>query len=299
MKILVTGGAGFIGSHVVDQYIAQGHEVAVIDNLSTGSLKNLHPQARFYNADITDEKNVAEIFADVEPEIVNHHAAQVSVTESQKNPAFTQTVNYQGTVNLLKQPGIKRFIFASTGGAMFSDPASLPATEETPAHPVSTYGISKLSAEQAVKEYAGRNGFSYVILRYANVFGPRQNSHGESGVMAIFAELARAGKQPTIYNKDAIRDYVYVGDIARANLLALTAGAGVYHIGTGIETTNQQVFDAIAKAFNWQVPPRYEGARSGDVARSVLACAKALRELNWQSQITIEKGIELLRDYAL
>lgn len=297
MKILVTGGVGFIGSHVTDAYIAGGHDVVVVDDLSTGSLKNLNPKAKFYNADITDFKQMTEIFAKEKPEVVNHHAAQVSVTESEKNPARTEKINVDGTLNLLKQSGIKRFIFASTGGAMFSDPRTLPANEETPANPLSAYGISKLSAEKAVAEFSQKNNFSHVILRYSNVFGPRQNSGGESGVVAIFCDLARTNDIPTVYSKTATRDYVYVGDVARANLIALSSGNGIYHIATGVETTNQYVFETVRDVFGWKTTPNYQQLRPGELTRSSLDASKAKRELNWKPEVSFKEGVKLIHEY--
>ncbi|PIR87411.1 MAG: UDP-glucose 4-epimerase [Candidatus Harrisonbacteria bacterium CG10_big_fil_rev_8_21_14_0_10_49_15] len=296
MKIIVTGGAGFIGSHIVDAYIAAGHDVVVIDNLSTGRRDNLNPQAKFYEADICDKSALDEIFKTEKPQIVNHHAAQISVTESEKDPANTEAVNYDGTINLLNQPGIERFIFASTGGAMFNDSSQLPASEQTPARPISVYGQSKLKAENAVIEQAEKQNFTPIILRYANVFGPRQNPHGESGVVAIFCDLAQRGGQPTIYRKETTRDYVFVADVVHANELAVKKGSGIYHIATGVETTNQTVFEAVRDKFDWQTNPLYAAARPGEVLRSVLRNNKAELELGWTPQINFTEGIRLIYD---
>jgi UDP-glucose 4-epimerase len=312
MKILVTGGAGFIGSHVVDAYINAGHEVVVIDNLSTGSKKNLNLKAKFYEVDICDAKKIAEIFAIEKPEVVNHHAAQVSVTVSQRDPALTTAVNFQGTVNLLnafsssecasnhdedKDICEKRFIFASTGGAMYSTPKKWPANEDEVPNPLSVYGISKLSAEKAVRESAEKNGFSYCILRYSNVFGPRQNSHGESGVVAVFSDFAKVKKVPTIYRKESTRDYVFVGDVASANLLALKKGQGIYNIATGVETTNEQVFKTISDIFGWHVVPVYTDARPGELFRSVLDATKAKNELGWDWATDFTLGVKKIAEY--
>jgi len=295
MKILVTGAAGFIGSHVVDAYIAAGHDVVVIDDLSTGSKRNLNSKAKFYEADIRNLAKITEIFQIEKPEVVNHHAAFVSVTESEK--AETMEINFTGTKNVVCQPGIKRFIFASTGGAMFNDPKRFPPDEQEPENPASMYGKSKQHAEQLVKEYAASKKIPYVILRYSNVFGPRQNAHGESGVVAIFCNLAGTGGTPNIYGKDTTRDYVYVGDVAKANVVALTTGEGTYNIATGIETTNQQVFETIAQAFSWKATPNYQPLRPGEVTRSALDASKAQRELGWKPRINFEQGVRLIHDY--
>lgn len=298
MKILITGGAGFIASHVTDAYVDAGHDVVIIDNLSTGSIKNLNPKARFYEVDICDAAAVAEVFAQEKPEIVNHHAAQISVTDSERDPEKNERVNHQGTINMLKQPGVKRFIFASTGGAMFSNDGPFPATEEVSARPISQYGMSKLAAEKEVKEYAVRGGFPFVILRYSNVFGPRQNAHGESGVMAIFSDLASRNKVPTIFRREASRDYVYVGDVARANLLALDKGDGeIIHVSTNREITNQQVYEAIAAEFGWQQQPVYKEARPGELFRSVLSNEKAKKVLGWTPKVSINDGLRAIHHY--
>jgi UDP-glucose 4-epimerase len=238
---------------------------------------------------------IAEIFKKENPDVVNHHAAQISVTESQKDPLENEKVNVTGTFNLVTQPGIKRFIFASTGGAMFSNPESFPATEEMIAHPISNYGISKLMAENTIRDNARTGKFPYVILRYANVFGPRQNAHGESGVMAIFSSLASTNKKPTIYGKTTTRDYVYVTDVVRANLLALDKGDNeIIHIATQKETTNQEVYEAVAKEFNWKQEPEYQSLRSGEVVRSVLANKKAKQMLGWTPEVSVEQGLHAI-----
>lgn len=297
MKILVTGGAGFIGSHVVDAYIAAGHQVAVIDDLSTGNKKNLNPRAAFYKADICDLKALAEIFHNEQPEVVNHHAAKVSVTQAEKDPEGTGAVNITGTKNLLalcKEYGVRRFILASTGGAMFSDPAPFPGVETAEPNPISYYGQSKLQAEQVVKA----SGIPYIILRYSNVFGPRQNPHGESGVVAIFCDLAKTGGTPIIYGKDTTRDYVYVEDVSRANLIVLTTEhQDIYHIATRIQTTNQEVFEAVRDAFNWKTNPNYQQLRPGEVPRSALDASKAARELGWKPTISFTEGVRLIHAY--
>lgn len=297
MKILVTGGAGFIGSHIVDDYIKNGHRVFVIDNLSSGSKKNLNPKAKFYKADVRDASALGRIFKIEKPEVINHQAALVSVTASGKNPLETYEVNTLGTINLLiaGAPYIKKFIFASTGGAMYAKPKKFPASEEEKPTPISPYGFSKQLAEEAVIFYAKHLDFAFTILRYANVFGPRQNAHGESGVMAIFSLLASQGKKPIIYRKQTTRDYVYVGDIARANQLALSKGTSqIINIGSGKEVSNQEVYEAVAREFAWRELPTYKPARPGELLRSVLSPKKAKRLLGWQATTDVNTGLHLI-----
>jgi UDP-glucose 4-epimerase len=301
MKILVTGGAGFIGSHVVDAYVAAGHEVVGIDNMSTGSRNNLNPKATFYEADIRDITELRRIIALEKPDVINHHAAAISVTGSAAKPLETYEINVLGTINLLLAglPSIKKFIFISTGGALYSSPAKFPAKETEKPTPLSPYGFSKQLAEEAVMFYCQQQKVKFTILRYSNVYGPRQNPHGESGVMAIFTMLAAAGKQPTIYRKQTTRDYVYAGDIARANVLALSKGTNeIINIGTSRETSNQQVYEAVAKEFAWNQKPLYQPARPGELLRSALSITKAKKLLGWQPIITIKDGLRAIHQNA-
>lgn len=300
MKIIVTGGAGFIGSHVVDAYIAAGHHVVVIDNLSTGNRANLNPAATFYEADIRDQKKMLEIITAERPDIINHHAAQAAVTVSGKSPAETYEVNVMGTLNLLlASTGIRKFIFISTGGAMYGDlGADRKLFTETDApKPFSAYGLSKQVGEQLVAFYAGQMGFEFTILRLANAYGPRQNPKGEAGICAIFSQLLAEKKQPTIYNKDATRDYVFVSDIARANLQALTRGnAMTINIGTGIETSNQHIFEIIAAQYAYSETPAYQPARPGEVKCTALNPALAKTALDWKPSTNLTTGIKHIHD---
>ena len=297
MKILLTGGAGFIGSHVADVYIRAGHRVAVLDDLSSGSRKNLNPRAKFYKGDIRDPKLVRLILKKERPEAINHHAAQVSVVRSVRDPGETMSVNVLGTVNLLSalaESGRKaKFIFASTGGAIYGGPRKLPASEKTPANPLAPYGFSKLLAEKCVRFFAEQGGFPYVILRYANVFGPRQDPAGEAGVIAIFLGLMREGRRPVIFGDGTkTRDYVFVGDIARANFAALRRGEGLaMNLGTGKQVSDLDVFRAAAARAGFKGEPRFAPFRSGETRRISLDARLARRILNWTPRFDLTRGM--------
>ena len=246
MKILVTGGAGFIGSHVVDAYLAQGHDVVVVDNLSTGRKANLNPDATFYQADIRGSE-LEGIFAREEPQIVNHHAAQVDVRRSVADPIFDADVNVTGTLNLLecaRHHGVEKVIYISTGGAVYGEPEYLPCDEAHPIRPLAPYGVSKHTVEHYLFLYRHNHGLPYTILRYPNVYGPRQDPYGEAGVVAIFTKQLLQGEQATIYGDGfQERDFVYVGDCAWANVLALTAGENdIYNLASGEGTTINALF---------------------------------------------------------
>lgn len=301
MKIIVTGGAGFIASHIADAYIAKGHSVAIIDNLHSGFKKNLNPCARFYKTDIRDKKEVEKIFGKEKPEIVNHHAAMISVVESMRNPGNVFDTNILGSVNLLtafgkhKRGPHPKFIFASTGGALYGDPKKIPADENTPIDPLSAYGLSKFLTEKVIEFYAREYHFSYLVLRYANVFGPRQNPSGEAGVVAIFSMEMRKSIRPTIFGDGTkTRDYVYVGDIVQVNVRGLTKGANVaVNIGNSVEVSDQKVFDAIARELHFTKKPIYAPYREGEVYRMSLNASKAKKVLGWKPTVKFDKGIEL------
>lgn len=296
MKILVTGGAGFIGSHIVDKYILLGHQVVVIDNLITGFRKNLHSKAKFYKTDIRDLLKIEKIFQKEKPRIVNHHAAIAEVVKSLRDPLPTLNVNVMGTVNLLLCAGrmrIKKFIFSSTGGAIYGEPNKIPADENTPAIPLSPYGLSKLLNEECIKFYAKNYGFDYLIFRYPNVYGLRQNSKGEAGVAAIFSGLMKNGKRPVIFGDGAkTRDYVYIDDIVKANIIGLNKGRNeIFNLGWGKKISDQKIFDTIAKNLNFKKPPIYASFRQGEVYQIALSAKKAKKVLGWQPQIKLEEGI--------
>ena len=312
--ILVTGGAGFIGSHVVDSYIDLGHKVVIADNLYSGKKTNLNPKATFVKTDIRDAKAVAKLIARYKPAIINHHAAQKSVTHSVSEPAEDLAINGLGLINLIesgRSHGLKRVVFASTGGAIYGDTEQIPTPEETPTFPASPYGITKMLGEHYLRYYRDTFGIESVILRYSNVFGPRQDPFGEAGVIAIFTKKVIGGEAPTIFG-DGLnsRDYIYVGDVAKANIAALDIPLQnktiTINIGTGSETDVNTLYDIVANtAINHfkleSVPQKAKTAagRAGEQRRSCLNNALAGEVLGWQPSISLEEGIILTMEYFL
>ena len=300
MNVLVTGGAGFIGSHLVDRFIADGHTVAAVDILATGKRANVNPQAALYEIDIRSPA-LAAAFEAARPEVVFHVAAHASVSESVRDPMHDAEVNVLGTLNVLQQCaayGVGRFVFSSTGGALYGEPERLPADEEHPVSPLSPYGASKAAAEAYVQTHCALSGIRYTILRYGNVYGPRQDPFGEAGVVAIFANAMMRGQPPTIFGDGSHeRDYVYVDDVVRANVLALAqAEDGVYNIGTGEGTTVAQVFDALAGVTDYGGSPEHAAERPGDVHRIYLDVRRAERGLGWRAAVSLEEGIRCTVD---
>ncbi len=293
-RILVTGGAGFIGSHVAELFIKQGHAVAVLDNLSSGKRENIPQDAEFYHVDITDKEGLQKVFAEFKPQVLNHHAAQISVNRSVREPHFDAEQNILGTINLLEasaRHGVERFIFASTGGALYGDAPTIPSSEDTPVVPLAPYGIAKASAEHYIRFFSAEHGMDAVVLRYANVYGPRQDPHGEAGVVAIFSLKALADEECVIYGTGKqTRDFVYVKDVARASLLALEGKPGTYNVGTGTETSINGLFAEFA-ALNDSLKVSHHDARAGEVFRSVLNAGRANANLGWQAQISLSDGI--------
>lgn len=315
MKILLTGGAGFIGSHVVDSYIAEGHEVVVVDNLFTGKRQNINPLARFYLMDIRSEL-MSDIFEFERPEIVNLHAAQPSVPASVENPLFDANVNILGLLNLLEYSvkyDTKKIIFISSGGAIYGEAETVPMPEEHPTQPASPYAISKLVSEYYLNHYRNYYGLDFTILRYANIYGPRQVPHGEAGVVAIFMDKLLRGEVPTIFHykgepEGMIRDYCYVEDVARANLLALDRGSGeTYNMGTGIGTATTDLYHNIlslmrdhgyAKKSIYDKPHKGQ-ARPGDIRRSCLDIRKAEKQFGWSPEYDLKAGLKKTMNWLL
>lgn len=297
-RILVTGGAGFIASHVVEAYVAEGHTIAVFDNLSTGKTENIPNGVTFFEGDITDRLRVAQVLQEFRPEVINHHAAHIQVGYSVENPHFDATANILGVLNIMEEARqlgtVKKVIMASTGGAMYGD-REVPFNETMLPQPLSPYGISKRSGEMYLYFYFAQYGIPFIALRYSNVYGPRQNPHGESGVVAIFMERILDGKTLMI-NGDGknTRDYVFVKDVARANVLALGYnGTGEFNIGTNTETSTNEVFHKVVEALGADVPEVHGPARPGEQKRSVLDYRKAQRELGWEPQMSFEEGIKI------
>lgn len=300
-RILVTGGAGFIGSHVVDHYVDAGHEVTVVDDLSSGRREFVNGKASFHALDVRSEE-LERVFADVRPEYVNHLAAQMDVRRSVTEPLFDADVNVLGGIRLLEmcqKYGVKKLLFSSTGGAIYGEPDRLPASEQTEAAPLCQYGTSKYCFEQYIKLYRRLYDLRYTILRFPNVYGPRQSPHGEAGVCAILIGLMLQGRQPVLYGHgEPLRDYVYVGDIARACVLALEKGDGaIINLGSGIGTSVRQLFDAIAPLTGFTGEPRLEMLRAGEVERIYTTGDRAAQLLGWKPEVSLSEGLERTAAY--
>ncbi len=296
MKILVTGGAGFIGSNIVDAYIKANHEVLIIDNLSTGKKQNLNPKAKFFEIDITNPE-VGALIDQEKPDILNHHAAQIDVRKSVDDPQFDLRVNVGGIINLLQSTQTHRFkkvIFASSGGAIYGEQVQTAADENHPLNPLSPYGINKLAGEKFFNYYSHLLGFSFVALRYANVYGPRQNPEGEAGVISIFANKILKGDHPII-NGDGkqTRDYVFVGDIVRANLLALKDNVqGVFNVGTGVETDVNYLFAQICTLLDGRFEEKHGPAKLGEQMRSCLNASLLQKTMEFGSFVPMSEGLK-------
>ena len=301
MNILVTGGAGFIGSHIADAYIAEGHNVIIVDNLSGGVLENVNPKAKFYQLDVRSEK-LEDVFQKEKIDVVSHLAAQMDVRRSVSDPKFDASVNVLGGLNIFesaRRHRVKKIIFSSTGGAIYGEQDYFPADEEHPTRPLSPYGITKLCTEKYLFFYKAVYGINHVILRYANVYGPRQNPHGEAGVVAIFCNKMLKGEQPVIngYGKQT-RDYTFVGDVVKANLLALKYdGSNIYNIGTGIEADVNKLFLELRSHLNPSCPEQHAPAKDGEQQRSVISFKKIESELGWKPTVQLEEGLRLTAEY--
>lgn len=296
MNILVTGGAGFIGSNIVDAYLERGHEVSVVDNLISGSLDNLNSKVNFFRMDIRDPQ-MTRIFKQKRFDVVNHLAAQMDVRHSVADPMFDASVNIVGTLNVLEnciKAGVKKVIFSSTGGAVYGEQDYFPADEQHPTRPLSPYGIAKLAVEKYLFFYNAVHGLNYVVLRYANVYGPRQNPQGEAGVVAIFTDKMLKGESPII-NGDGkqTRDYTFVGDVVYANLLALDYDkTDIFNIGTSSETDVNTLFQKLKKATRSSAEERHGPAKNGEQLRSVIDFTKAKNLMGWTPKVSLDQGLD-------
>jgi len=297
-KVLLTGGAGFIGSNVCDLLIDSGYEVVVVDNLRSGKKENLNAKAKFYPVDITDENALEKVFKKEKPDFVDHHAAQASVNFSIREPLEDAKINILGSINLFKlavKYKVKKIVYASSGGAMYGDPNKLPTDENTHPSPSSFYAISKLTAEHYQRVISELNNTENTTLRYSNVFGPRQDPAGEAGVVAIFIGKMLDGEKPTIFGDGKqTRDYCYVGDIARANLLALTTEtkSRAFNIGSGKASSVIDIYEGVKKALKSNVPVAFGPKRLGEVRDIYLDIRLAKEELNWEPKVSLEEGLK-------
>ncbi len=297
MRILVTGGAGFIGSHTVDALVARGGcEVAVLDDLCSGKRDQINPRVRFHHVDLRDPAAVRHAIAQERPEVIFHLAAQMDVRRSVADPGFDAQVNVVGFLNLMeagREAGLRRVIFASTGGAIYGEQQRFPCGENHPLRPVSPYGIAKLATEKYLFFYRAQYGIDYLALRYANVYGPRQDPHGEAGVVAIFCGRILEGRPVTIFGDgEQSRDYVFVGDVARANLAALDRKvSGAFNVGTGVETSVNRLYGALAAIAGTSRLPEYGPPRPGEQRRSVISSARAVRALRWRPAVALDDGL--------
>jgi UDP-glucose 4-epimerase len=299
MKAIVTGGAGFIASHVVDGYLEKGLDVAIVDDLSRGTMNNVNPRARFYRADIRDYAAMRRIFEKERPDYLNHHAAQMDVRRAVFEPVFDAETNIIGSIHLLNlavEFKTKRFIYASSGGAAYGEPLYVPMGEDHPINPNTPYGISKHTVEHYLFNYHTLYGLEYVVLRYGNVYGPRQSSKGEAGVVAIFCEQMLASQTPKLYGDGKkTRDYIYVDDVKTANVQALEHGDGqIFNIAHGQPTTDYEIFEAVGKALGiLPTGPIYAAKRPGEIDHCYLKIEKAKQHLGWTPKVPLSQGLKM------
>jgi UDP-glucose 4-epimerase len=301
MKVLITGGAGFIGSNIAEKLLKDGHSVVVIDNLSTGRKENIFPDVKFYKTDAQD-KSIEDIFKKEKPDIVSHHSAQIDVRKSVADPIFDAYANIIGSINILENCvkfGVKKVVFASSGGVVYGEQKTFPASENHPNYPICPYGVAKLTVEHYLYYYHFVHKLPYICLRYANVYGPRQNPFGEAGVVAIFIQKMLNNEQ-VIINGDGeqTRDYIYIDDVVNANILAMNyPSSDIFNIGTGIETNVNQIFDELKRLTNYKLNKTYGHSKDGEQRRSVLECSKAKAMLNWMPKTTLIDGLTKTVEY--
>ena len=302
MKILVTGGAGFIGSNIVDELIEKKHKVVIVDNLATGNIKNVNKKAKFYKVSVCDKKKIDEIFKKEKIDIVIHHAAQLDVRKSVEDPCFDADVNIKGALNILeacKNTKVKKIIFASSGGTIYGECGTKAPDEKAFANPLSPYGVAKLSVEHYIKAYSALYGLKYTILRYANVYGPRQDVNGEAGVVAIFIGRMSQNKEFFIFGDGKqLRDYVYVKDVVSANIKSLTKGNNeVINIGTNKTTSVTKLAQELSKIIGYKNKPVFKPKRNGELFKSFLNISKAKKVLGWEPKVDIIKGLKNTVEY--
>jgi len=296
MKILVTGGAGFIASHVSEGYLKAGHSVAIVDDLSTGKRENIPSSARFYDCDVTDLTAIEQIITQERPEIINHHAAQMDVRRSVREPLFDARVNILGglgLVDLAVKYKVCKFLYASTGGASYGQVETVPVNESHPTAPICHYGVSKITLERYLFLYKHLYGLNYTVMRYPNVYGPRQNPYGEAGVVAIFALQMLRGDQPTIFGDGSkTRDYVFIDDIVAANVVMLDKGEGeTLNLGWGEAVSDYRIFEEVRAASGYSGDPKYAPVRPGEVEHIALDASKARAVAGWTPKVSLHEGI--------
>ena len=295
MKVLVTGGAGFIGSHIVDELIKKGFEVVVIDDLSTGFKKNLNSDAVFYQVDVCDSEKIGKIFDKEKPDFVNHHAAQNNMTRSIENPIHDANINIRGSLNIIInsiRTKVKKIIYASSGGLCYGEPVNIPTKEDDSINPTSPYGVSKHTVEHYLITSSITHSLKFTALRYANVYGPRQNPLGEVGVIAIFIRNLLKNERPTIFgNGNQKRDFIFVKDVVKANILAMDGDNKIFNVGTGRMTSINELFKILKKITNSNLDPIYDEKRMGDVQRVCLDITRIKKELNWKPEHELESGL--------
>lgn len=305
MTILVTGGAGFIGSHITDGLLDTGHKVIVIDNLSSGRRDNISPRATFIEGDIRDGDTITSVFHTHQIDVINHHAAQIDVRKSVSDPQEDASINILGSLNLLEAAranGVRHFVFASTGGAIYGEQRYFPADEEHPQQPISPYGITKRAVELYLEYYRAVHGLNYTVFRYSNVYGPRQDPHGEAGVVSIFANAMLAAKPTTIFGTGSqTRDYVNVSDVVRAHTLLIESSmqdSAIFNVSTGIETSVSELHNMLsALTTSGKATPQFASARKGELERSSCSNMKISKALGWAPQVGLKDGLAQTVEY--